>query len=122
MIPFFSLKQNLSCSLAIFIASGEFVVENDAQAFHTTNMNFWGGSDDKLFQEYSRPVYYSYHEMDDGSYNPATVMLVYSGNRWFGSIFPDKYVENMTLEENLVLWSDYHGECPWATLAKKKSA
>mmetsp|Transcript_39110 Transcript_39110/g.94141 ORF Transcript_39110/g.94141 Transcript_39110/m.94141 type:complete len:376 (-) Transcript_39110:222-1349(-) len=96
------------CEVSLKDSCQAIIGERETQAFVTMSMSFLGGSDDKLFQEYSRPVYYSYYEMDDESYNPATIMLVYSGNRWFGSIFPDTYVENMTLEENLVLWSDYH--------------
>ncbi|KAL7534025.1 hypothetical protein ACHAXR_005587 [Thalassiosira sp. AJA248-18] len=64
-------------------------------------------SDKALFQEYSRPVYLLYDD-NPGTDDDLTYVLIYSGNRWFGTIFSGKDTENVTAEESEAFWLDYH--------------
>ena len=97
----------LSCNFRLFYFSPYsylFIVERENETFSVSMFK------KELFQEYSRPVYSHYYEGNPGIADDAHLLLIYTGNRWFGSYFPVKDVANLTSEYVEAWWSNYHGE------------
>lgn len=62
-----------------------------------------------VFQEYSRPVYWTYNEAEDVS---VFLFQIYSGSRWFvtATSLTREDAEKLTGDEINLYWVDYHCE------------